>query len=104
MEHSNNIKEIENLQTLIKQSETLKVRASERRNALRPQYQKKMEEIKSLGFDTEHIEEDITKKEKEIQDKIKEALNLIPVDIVAKYKDYDFAGASEEKPNLNQPF
>lgn len=104
MEHSANIKEIENLQTLIKQSETLKVRATERRSALRPQYQKKIEEIKALGFDAEHIEEDLVKKEQEIALKIKEALNLIPVDIVTKYKNYDFAGASEEKPDLNQPF
>lgn len=104
MEHSNNIKEIENLQTVIKQSETLKVRASERRNALRPQYQKKIEEIKLLGFNAEHIEEDLIKKEQEIASKIKEALSLIPVDVVAKYKDYDFAAANEEKPDLNQPF
>lgn len=104
MENSNYIKEIEKIQTLIKQSETLEVRASERRKSLRPQYQKKVEEIKALGLDIEHIEEDILKKEKEIELKIKEALSLIPVDIVKKYKDYDFAGASEEKPNLNQPF
>lgn len=95
---------LEKIQKLIKDGETLQVRATERRNSLRPQYQKKIDEITALGFNPKNMEEDIKRKEAEKEKLEKEILAKIPVDIIEKFKNYDFASEKEEQPDMNLPF
>lgn len=97
--------QIEQIEKLIREGEMLKVRAGDKIATLQNQYKKKAEELKDLGIDVKQADKDLAEKKKLLQDKINKALELLPEDVIEKYKNYDFAGAkTEEEPNLNMPF
>lgn len=97
---------IEKIENLIKEGELLKVRAGDKIANLQTQYKKKSEELKELGIDVKQADVDLAEKKKLLEEKINKALELLPEDVIEKYKNYDFAGAieKEEQPNLNMPF
>lgn len=98
--------QVEKIEKLIREGEMLKVRAGDKIANLETQYKKKAEELKELGIDVRKAESDLEEKKKLLSEKINKALELIPEDVIEKYKNYDFAGAKEttEEPNLNMPF
>lgn len=98
--------QVEKIEKLIREGEMLKVRAGDKIANLETQYKKKAEELKALGIDVKKAETDLDAKKKLLEEKINKALDLIPEDVIEKYKNYDFAGAKEttEEPNLNMPF
>lgn len=98
--------QVEKIEKLIREGEMLKVRAGDKIANLTTQYKKKADELKDLGIDVKQAETDLEEKKKLLQEKINKALELIPEDVIEKYKNYDFAGAkeTEEEPNLNMPF
>lgn len=97
---------VEKIEKLIREGEMLKVRAGDKIANLQTQYKKKAEELKELGIDVKQADADLEAKKKLLEEKTKKALELIPEDIIEKYKNYDFAGAKEqnEEPNLDMPF
>ena len=98
--------QVEKIEKLIREGEMLKVRAGDKIANLTTQYKKKAEELKELGIDVKQADADLEAKKKLLEEKTKKALELIPEDIIEKYKNYDFAGAKEhdEEPNLDMPF
>lgn len=97
---------IEKIEKLIKEGELLKVRAGDKVANLQTQYKKKADELSKLGItDIKSAEEELAKKQELLEEKISKALELIPEDIINKYKNYDFAGAkTETELNLEMPF
>lgn len=97
---------IEKIEKLIKEGELLKVRAGDKVANLQTQYKKKADELSKLGItDIKSAEEELAKKQELLEEKISKALELIPEDIINKYKNYDFAGAkTEAELNLEMPF
>lgn len=99
--------QVEKIEKLIREGELLKVRAGDKISNLQTQYKKKAEELKELGIDVKQAENDLENKKKLLAEKTKKALDLIPEDIIEKYKNYDFAGGAKEQveePNLHIPF
>lgn len=97
-----NLQRIENIQKDISKLDTLRIRASERRNALRPQYKEKLKEIKELGFDPQNIEAEMAEKQKSIEAKLEQISELLPLDIIDKLQEYGndiIEEKNEEKPN-----
>ena len=97
---------IEKIEKLIKEGELLKVRAGDKVANLQTQYKKKADELSKLGItDIKSAEEELAKKQELLEEKISKALELIPEDIINKYKNYDFAGAkTEAELNVEMPF
>lgn len=109
-----NIKEFEKIKETIKNGEILKVRAEERLSYLKKVYNEKVNQIKNLGYDPKNLKNEIEKEEKEIEEKIKKINEILPTDLIEKYKNCDFSAEvkevknekkeESETPDLNKDF
>ena len=86
------MKTLEELESYIKEGEVLKVRISDKLNNLENQYKQIAEELLKLGINPETASEDIAKKEKEYTEALQKLEQMLPTDIIDKYKNYDFSG------------
>ena len=88
----NKIKEIEKL---MRDGEMLKVRSEDRISNLTTQYKSKAEELKKLGINVKTAQADLEAKKKERDEKLAKVMELIPEDVIEKYKNYDFSGSKD---------
>lgn len=96
---------MEEIRKEIEKGNTLKVRASERVFALREQYSKKVDELKTFDIKSpKDIKNDIDKRSLEIKELEEKIKGYIPSDIISKYYNKDFNTLSQEEPNYDQPF
>ena len=85
---------LEQLEEYIKNGEMLQVRISDRLSSLESQYKQVADELNKLGIKPETALADIQKKEKDYNDGLQKLANMIPIDIINQYKNYNFADNS----------
>ena len=96
---------IQELENLLKDGNLVNVRCTDRLSALRKEYLAKKEELANLGIkDINKAKEEIENRGKALNQKIDDALKLIPQDIINKYKNFDFTSGEVEEVNLERPF
>ena len=96
---------IQELENLLKDGNLVKVRCTDRLNSLLKEYKAKKEELEKLGIkDISKAKEELENRGKALNQKIDDALKLIPQDIIKKYKDFDFTSGVVEEVNLDRPF
>lgn len=98
-------KSLEEIKKTIEDAQTLKIRATERVLSLRQQYSEKVNDLKKLGIENpKEIENEIKKRNLEIEKLKEEINNLIPKEMIKKYST-EFSNQKESSgPNFNQLF
>ena len=95
------VEKIQKLEEQIKAGEIVKIKAEASLNSLRKEYADCENKLKTLGIkDVKKAEEEVLAMEKDLETKLKALEDTIPVDIIEKYKNYDFNNDVEPNENL----
>lgn len=86
---------IKQIEKLMRDGEMLKVRSEDRISNLTTQYKSKAEELKKLGINPKTAQADLEAKKKLRDEKLAKVMELIPEDVIEKYKNYDFSGSKD---------
>ena len=87
--------DIKKIEKLMRDGEMLRVRAEDRIANLTTQYKAKADELNKLGINVKTAQADLEAKKKLRDQKLAEAMKLIPDDVIEKYKNYDFSGSKD---------
>ena len=100
-----NASEIEEIEKVLSEGKVLKVRAEDRINTLANSYKEETKKLNALGINIKTAEADLEAKKQLLNEKMKKVSELVPTDMIEKYKTYDFSGAKNtDEPNTKMPF
>lgn len=85
------VDEIKKIEEDLKEGSVIKIKAEASLSGLRKEFNDINNEIKELGIvDVAKAEDELNEKKSDLANKVKELGEMIPSDIIEKFKNYDF--------------
>lgn len=85
------VDEIKKIEEDLKDGNVIKIKAEASLSGLRKEFNDINDSITELGItDVNKAEEELNKKKTDLANKVKELAEMVPSDIIEKFKNYDF--------------
>lgn len=85
------VDEIKKIEEDLKEGSVIKIKAEASLSGLRKEFNDITNDIKELGIvDVAKAEDELNEKKSDLANKVKELGEMIPSDIIEKFKNYDF--------------